>query len=182
MLAVFSRTALLFFLSSVLFISFIFLCACTCCQPPPHPQLQEAKQLERERHRQHSPVTQHTDTESPTLQTHSNPPNRAVSQATNGSVAPSTPSINVPPASATPTRDGDGGNGRSPSAGQEARGEQAEQEEQGSVYENPDPENGSHYCVPENEQTEADQATAAAAAAAAAAQSETDFFYCEGFR
>uniref|UniRef100_H3C134 ARF guanine nucleotide exchange factor 1 n=1 Tax=Tetraodon nigroviridis TaxID=99883 RepID=H3C134_TETNG len=82
--------------------------------------LQEAKQLERERHRQHSPVTQHTDTESPTLQTHSNPPNR-----------------------------------------QEGRGEQAEQEEQGPVYENPDPENGSHYCVPENEQTEADQAQTA---------------------
>uniref|UniRef100_H3CXM2 ARF guanine nucleotide exchange factor 1 n=1 Tax=Tetraodon nigroviridis TaxID=99883 RepID=H3CXM2_TETNG len=81
--------------------------------------LQEAKQLERERHRQHSPVTQHTDTESPTLQTHSNPPNRAASQAANGSVAPSTPSINVPPASATPTREGDGGNGRSPSAGQQ---------------------------------------------------------------
>lgn len=46
-----------------------------------------------------------------------------------------------------------------------------EQEEQRPVYENPDPENGSQYCVPENEQTEADQATAAAAAAA---QSKTD--------
>lgn len=145
---------------------------------PPHPQLQEAKQLERERHRQHSPVTQHTETESPTLQTHINPPNRAVSQAANGSITPSTPSINVPPAPVTPTREGDGSNDRSPSAGQEGRGEQAEQEEQGPVYENPDPENGSHYCVPENEQTEADQATAAAAAA----QSKTDLFYCDGFR
>lgn len=145
---------------------------------PPHPQLQEAKQVERERHRQHSPVTQHTETESPTLQTHINPPNRAPSQAANGSVTPSTPSINVPPAaSATPTREGEGRNDRSPSAVQQSRGGQAEQEEQGPAYENPDPENGSHYCVPENEQTEADQATAAAAA-----QSKTNLFDCDGFR
>ena len=41
-------------------------------------------------------------------------------------------------------------------------GEQEEQAEQGSAYENPDPENGSEFCVAENEQTEADQATAAA--------------------
>uniref|UniRef100_A0A665WG21 ADP-ribosylation factor guanine nucleotide-exchange factor 1 (brefeldin A-inhibited) n=1 Tax=Echeneis naucrates TaxID=173247 RepID=A0A665WG21_ECHNA len=31
--------------------------------------------------------------------------------------------------------------------------------ERGSVYENPDPENGSDFCIAENEQTEADQAT-----------------------
>uniref|UniRef100_A0A4W6DYT4 ARF guanine nucleotide exchange factor 1 n=1 Tax=Lates calcarifer TaxID=8187 RepID=A0A4W6DYT4_LATCA len=74
--------------------------------------LQEAKQLERERHRQHSPVTQHTEPESPQLQAH----------------------IHLP----------------------------GEQGEQGSVYESPDPENGSDFCVAENEQTEADQATAAA--------------------
>uniref|UniRef100_A0A8C2X882 ARF guanine nucleotide exchange factor 1 n=1 Tax=Cyclopterus lumpus TaxID=8103 RepID=A0A8C2X882_CYCLU len=34
--------------------------------------------------------------------------------------------------------------------------------EQGPPYESPDPENGSDFCVAENEQTEADQATAAA--------------------
>uniref|UniRef100_A0A3Q1JR92 ADP-ribosylation factor guanine nucleotide-exchange factor 1 (brefeldin A-inhibited) n=1 Tax=Anabas testudineus TaxID=64144 RepID=A0A3Q1JR92_ANATE len=39
--------------------------------------------------------------------------------------------------------------------------EQEEQGEQGPVYESPDPENGSDFCVSENEQTEADQATAA---------------------
>lgn len=163
----------LLFLSSVPLIYFIFYVSSI----PPHPQLQEAKQVERERHRQHSPVTQHTETESPTLQTHINPPNRAPSQAPNGSVTPSTPSINVPPASVTPTREGEGSNDRSPSAVQQSRGGQAEQEEQGPAYENPDPENGSHYCVPENEQTEADQATAAAAA-----QSKTNLFYCDGFR
>uniref|UniRef100_A0A8C5HQY4 SEC7 domain-containing protein n=1 Tax=Gouania willdenowi TaxID=441366 RepID=A0A8C5HQY4_GOUWI len=70
--------------------------------------LQEAKQLERERHRQHSPVTPHTELDSPQLQTH--PPSK----------------------------------------------------EQGSTDENPDPENGSDFCTTENEQTEADQATAAA--------------------
>uniref|UniRef100_A0A671YRG8 ARF guanine nucleotide exchange factor 1 n=1 Tax=Sparus aurata TaxID=8175 RepID=A0A671YRG8_SPAAU len=87
--------------------------------------LQEAKQLERERHRQHSPVTQHTEPDSPQLQTHIHP-------------------------------------------------EQEEQGEQGPVYESPDPENGSDFCVAENEQTEADQATAAA-------QSKTDYrdlFHC----
>uniref|UniRef100_A0A8C2XEC6 ARF guanine nucleotide exchange factor 1 n=1 Tax=Cyclopterus lumpus TaxID=8103 RepID=A0A8C2XEC6_CYCLU len=40
--------------------------------------------------------------------------------------------------------------------------EQEEQGEQGPPYESPDPENGSDFCVAENEQTEADQATAAA--------------------
>ncbi|XP_056869745.1 brefeldin A-inhibited guanine nucleotide-exchange protein 1 isoform X1 [Takifugu flavidus] len=129
-------------------------------------QLQEAKQLERDRHRQHSPVTQHTVTESPTL--HINPPTKGVSQEANGSITPSTPSINIPPTPPTPTREGDGSSNRSASADREDRGGQVEQQEQRPVYENPDPENGSQYCVPENEQTEADQATAAAAAAAAA--------------
>lgn len=45
---------------------------------------------------------------------------------------------------------------------QQVQREQEEQAEQGSVDENPDPENGSEFCVVENEQTEADQATAAA--------------------
>uniref|UniRef100_A0A3B4F219 ADP ribosylation factor guanine nucleotide exchange factor 1 n=1 Tax=Pundamilia nyererei TaxID=303518 RepID=A0A3B4F219_9CICH len=74
--------------------------------------LQEAKQLERERHRQHSPVTQHTEPDSAQHQTHIH----------------------------------------------------SEQEEKG---ENPDPENGSEFCVAESEQTEADQATAAAESKAA---------------
>uniref|UniRef100_A0A4W6DY18 ARF guanine nucleotide exchange factor 1 n=1 Tax=Lates calcarifer TaxID=8187 RepID=A0A4W6DY18_LATCA len=75
--------------------------------------LQEAKQLERERHRQHSPVTQHTEPESPQLQAH----------------------IHL------------------------------EQED-------PDPENGSDFCVAENEQTEADQATAAAQSKTAGEEDE----------
>uniref|UniRef100_A0AAX7V7Z7 SEC7 domain-containing protein n=1 Tax=Astatotilapia calliptera TaxID=8154 RepID=A0AAX7V7Z7_ASTCA len=74
-------------------------------------QLQEAKQLERERHRQHSPVTQHTEPDSAQHQTHIH-----------------------------------------------------SSEEKG---ENPDPENGSEFCVAESEQTEADQATAAAESKAA---------------
>uniref|UniRef100_A0A665WII8 ADP-ribosylation factor guanine nucleotide-exchange factor 1 (brefeldin A-inhibited) n=1 Tax=Echeneis naucrates TaxID=173247 RepID=A0A665WII8_ECHNA len=77
--------------------------------------LQEAKQLERERHRQHSPVTQHTEPDSPQLQTQIHPPAKGQTQEANGP--------------------------------------------QGSVYENPDPENGSDFCIAENEQTEADQAT-----------------------
>uniref|UniRef100_A0A8C9Y164 ARF guanine nucleotide exchange factor 1 n=1 Tax=Sander lucioperca TaxID=283035 RepID=A0A8C9Y164_SANLU len=83
-------------------------------------QLQEAKQLERERHRQHSPVTQQSEPDSPQLQAHIHPPAKSLSQ--------------------------------------EANGPQEEQREQ----EDPDPENGSDFCVAENEQTEADQATAAA--------------------
>uniref|UniRef100_A0A7N8WJZ3 ADP-ribosylation factor guanine nucleotide-exchange factor 1 (brefeldin A-inhibited) n=1 Tax=Mastacembelus armatus TaxID=205130 RepID=A0A7N8WJZ3_9TELE len=88
--------------------------------------LQEAKQLERERHRQHSPVTQHTEPDSPQLQTHIHPPAKGPTQEANGPVTPPTPSMT------------------------------------GSVYESPDPENISDFCVTENEQTEADQATAAA--------------------
>uniref|UniRef100_A0A672ZQ50 ADP-ribosylation factor guanine nucleotide-exchange factor 1 (brefeldin A-inhibited) n=1 Tax=Sphaeramia orbicularis TaxID=375764 RepID=A0A672ZQ50_9TELE len=76
--------------------------------------LQEAKQLERERHRQHSPVTQHTEPDSPQLQTHIHPPPKGLAPEANGSRS------------------------------------------------SPDPENGSEFCVAENEQTEADQATAAA--------------------
>uniref|UniRef100_A0A8D3CR13 ARF guanine nucleotide exchange factor 1 n=1 Tax=Scophthalmus maximus TaxID=52904 RepID=A0A8D3CR13_SCOMX len=82
--------------------------------------LQEAKQLERERHRQHSPVTQHTEPDSPQLQTHIHPPAKGSSQEANG----------------------------------------------------PDPENGSEFCVAENEQTEADQATAAAHSKTSVGESE----------
>uniref|UniRef100_A0A3B3X8P8 SEC7 domain-containing protein n=1 Tax=Poecilia mexicana TaxID=48701 RepID=A0A3B3X8P8_9TELE len=42
--------------------------------------LQEAKQLERERHRQQSPVAQHTEPESPQLQTRVHPPGKAPAQ------------------------------------------------------------------------------------------------------
>uniref|UniRef100_A0A667XZA0 ARF guanine nucleotide exchange factor 1 n=1 Tax=Myripristis murdjan TaxID=586833 RepID=A0A667XZA0_9TELE len=92
--------------------------------------LQEAKQLERERHRQHSPVAQHPEPDSPQLQTHIHPQAKDLPQEANG---------NTP-----------------------VSGEQEDQGEHGSVDESPDPENGSDFCVAENEQTEADQATAAA--------------------
>lgn len=106
--------------------------------PAPRPQLQEAKQLERDRHRQHS------EPESPQLQTPVHPPTKPHAQEANGPISPPTPSIAFPSTPAT----------------ESASGEQGEQE---GVYENPDPENGSEFCVAENEQTEADQATAAAA-------------------
>ncbi|CAB1427588.1 unnamed protein product, partial [Pleuronectes platessa] len=116
-------------------------------------QLQEAKQLERERHRQHSPVTQHTEPDSPQLQSHTHPPGKGSSQEANGPVSPPTPSINIPSTPSTPS---------TPAAEGSSRSVSGEQEEQGPVYESPDPENGSDFCVAENEQTEADQATAAA--------------------
>ncbi|XP_023272776.1 brefeldin A-inhibited guanine nucleotide-exchange protein 1 [Seriola lalandi dorsalis] len=121
-------------------------------------QLQEAKQLERERHRQHSPVTQHTEPDSPQLQTHIHPPAKGPTQEANGPVTPPTPSVNIPSTPSTPSTPAPEGSSRSVSG---------EQEEQGPVYESPDPENGSDFCVAENEQTEADQATAAAQNAAA---------------
>ncbi|KAK7921931.1 hypothetical protein WMY93_008833 [Mugilogobius chulae] len=102
--------------------------------------LQEAKQQERERHRQHSPVTPQNESKSP-------------SQEANGPTTPSTPTINLPSAPSTPSTapstPAPEGNSRSVS-------------EQGPAYESPDPENGTEFCVAENEQTEADQATAAA--------------------
>uniref|UniRef100_A0A3Q1CBQ1 SEC7 domain-containing protein n=1 Tax=Amphiprion ocellaris TaxID=80972 RepID=A0A3Q1CBQ1_AMPOC len=92
-----------------------------------------SKQLERERHRQHSPVTQHTEPDSPQLQTHIHLQAKGLTQEANGPVTPSTPSINIPSTPSTPST---------------------------PAPENP--ENGSEFCVAENEQTEADQATAAA--------------------
>ncbi|KAM4533407.1 brefeldin A-inhibited guanine nucleotide-exchange protein 1 isoform 3-T3 [Odontesthes bonariensis] len=124
-------------------------------------QLQEAKQLERERHRQHSPVTQHAEPDSPHLQTHAHPPAKALTREANGPVSPPTPSITIPSTPSTPSTPAPESSRRSVS------GEQEDQGEQGPVYENPDPENGSDFCVAENEQTEADQATAAAQNAAA---------------
>lgn len=130
---------------------FYFLRTCVCVRPL--PQLQEAKQLERERHRQHSPVTQHTEPDSPQLQTHIHPQAKGQTQEANGPVTPTTPSITIPSTPSTPSTPAPEGSSRSVSG---------EQEEQGPVYESPDPENGSDFCVAENEQTEADQATAAA--------------------
>ncbi|XP_077592066.1 brefeldin A-inhibited guanine nucleotide-exchange protein 1 isoform X2 [Stigmatopora nigra] len=112
--------------------------------------LQEAKQLERERHRQH------TEPDSPQTPT----PPKAPTRESNGPVAATTPTIASP---STPRNDdGEGGHCRSPTG------------EGGPVYESPDPENGSDFCVAENEQTEADQATAAAVAAQNAASMEED--------
>ncbi|XP_054622401.1 brefeldin A-inhibited guanine nucleotide-exchange protein 1 isoform X1 [Dunckerocampus dactyliophorus] len=125
-------------------------------------QLQEAKQLERERHRQHSPLTQNsTEPDSPQLQAHT--PAKAPSQEANGPVTPLTPCITAPstPSSpSTPAPEGDDSSSRS-SPG-----------ERRPVYESPDPENGSEFCGAENEQTEADQATAAAQNAAGEEEEE----------
>ncbi|XP_058503473.1 brefeldin A-inhibited guanine nucleotide-exchange protein 1 isoform X3 [Solea solea] len=127
--------------------------------------LQEAKQLERERHRQHSPVAQHAEPDSPQLQTHIHPQAKGSSgQEANGPVSPPTPSINIPSTPSTPSTPApDGGSSSSRSVSVE----QEEQGERGPAFESPDPENGSDFCVAENEQTEADQATAAAQNAAA---------------
>lgn len=145
-----------------LFVLFLLFCMCVCV-PPSLLQLQEAKQLERERHRQHSPVTQHTEPDSPQLQAHIHPPAKGLSQEANGPVTPPTPSVTIPSTPSTPSTPATGdGNSRSVSGEQEEQREQEEQGEQGPVYESPDPENGSDFCVAENEQTEADQATAAA--------------------
>uniref|UniRef100_A0A7N8WV80 ADP-ribosylation factor guanine nucleotide-exchange factor 1 (brefeldin A-inhibited) n=1 Tax=Mastacembelus armatus TaxID=205130 RepID=A0A7N8WV80_9TELE len=134
--------------------------------------LQEAKQLERERHRQHSPVTQHTEPDSPQLQTHIHPPAKGPTQEANGPVTPPTPSMTVPSTPSTPSTPALEGSSRTVSGEQEEQREQKEQAEQGSVYESPDPENISDFCVTENEQTEADQATAAAQSKTASAQGQ----------
>uniref|UniRef100_A0A671YJU2 ARF guanine nucleotide exchange factor 1 n=1 Tax=Sparus aurata TaxID=8175 RepID=A0A671YJU2_SPAAU len=142
--------------------------------------LQEAKQLERERHRQHSPVTQHTEPDSPQLQTHIHPPAKGQAQEANGPVTPPTPSLTIPSTPSTPSTPAtpaQESSSRTVSGEQEEQREQEEQGEQGPVYESPDPENGSDFCVAENEQTEADQATAAA-------QSKTDYrdlFHCSAW-
>lgn len=132
---------------------------------PPTSQLQEAKQLERERHRQHSPVTQHTEPNSPQLHTHIHPPTKGMGQEANGPVTPPTPSIAIPTpptTPSTPTTEGSGSINRSASRQQEDRREVVEQEKPGPIYESPGAENGSDFGVAENETTEADQATAAA--------------------
>ncbi|KAM8882521.1 brefeldin A-inhibited guanine nucleotide-exchange protein 1 isoform 2-T2 [Synchiropus picturatus] len=117
-------------------------------------QLQEAKQLERERHRQHSPVTQQTEPDSPQLQTPNHPSAKVPTQEANGPLTPTTPTITIPSQPSTPSTAAPEDGSRKPLS--------VEQGDQQPVYENPDPENGSIFCVAENEQTEADQATAAA--------------------
>ncbi|XP_072306874.1 brefeldin A-inhibited guanine nucleotide-exchange protein 1 isoform X2 [Eucyclogobius newberryi] len=103
-------------------------------------QLQEAKQQERERHRQHSPVTPQNESKSP-------------SQEANGPTTPPTLTINIPSAPSTPST--------APST-PAPEGSSRSVSEQEPAYESPDPENGTEFCMVENEQTEADQATAAA--------------------
>uniref|UniRef100_A0A3B5LQ29 ADP ribosylation factor guanine nucleotide exchange factor 1 n=1 Tax=Xiphophorus couchianus TaxID=32473 RepID=A0A3B5LQ29_9TELE len=123
--------------------------------------LQEAKQLERERHRQQSPVAQHTEPESPQLQTHVHPPSKTPTQEANGPVSPATPSIATPSTPSTPSTPAP-----ESSSSRSASGEREVQGEQPAPDENPDPENGSEFCVAENEQTEADQATVESGATA----------------
>uniref|UniRef100_A0AAX7UF02 SEC7 domain-containing protein n=1 Tax=Astatotilapia calliptera TaxID=8154 RepID=A0AAX7UF02_ASTCA len=147
---------------------------CACFQGPQTDEgvqlqiikLQEAKQLERERHRQHSPVTQHTEPDSAQHQTHIHSPAKGPTREANGPLTPPTPSITTPSTPSTPSTPAPESSGRSALKEQE---EQREQEEKG---ENPDPENGSEFCVAESEQTEADQATAAAESAAAQKHAE----------
>ncbi|XP_037136065.1 brefeldin A-inhibited guanine nucleotide-exchange protein 1 isoform X2 [Syngnathus acus] len=106
--------------------------------------LQEAKQLERERLRQHA------EPDSPQIHT----PPKAPTREANGPIT--TPSITAPstptsPSTPAPQADDEGGGGSSSrSSPRECR----------PVYESPDPENGSDFCMAENEQTEADQAAA----------------------
>ncbi|XP_056440537.1 brefeldin A-inhibited guanine nucleotide-exchange protein 1-like isoform X2 [Gadus chalcogrammus] len=122
--------------------------------------LQEAKQMERERHRQQSPATPHKDAASPQLQGPAHLQSRGPAQEPNG---PSTPPSTQSTPGATPTA-------TTPSTPVNSGLEGGAPEGRGpGAYESPHPENGSEFCVAENEQTEADQATAAATAAAATA-------------
>uniref|UniRef100_A0A3B3TW80 ARF guanine nucleotide exchange factor 1 n=1 Tax=Poecilia latipinna TaxID=48699 RepID=A0A3B3TW80_9TELE len=111
-------------------------------------QLQEVKQLERERHRQQSPVAQHTEPESPQLQTHVHPPGKAPAQEANGPVSPATPSIATPSTPSTPSTPApESSSSRSASGEREEPGEPGERGERPAPDENPDPENGSEFCV-----------------------------------
>uniref|UniRef100_A0A8C7X8G7 ADP-ribosylation factor guanine nucleotide-exchange factor 1 (brefeldin A-inhibited) n=1 Tax=Oryzias sinensis TaxID=183150 RepID=A0A8C7X8G7_9TELE len=95
-------------------------------------------------------LCKHSHPDSPQLQTHALPPAKALTQEANGPISPPTPSINIPSTPSTPS---------TPAPESDRR---KGPEEQGPVCANPDPENGSEFCATENEQTEADQATAAA--------------------
>uniref|UniRef100_A0A8C5HSL4 SEC7 domain-containing protein n=1 Tax=Gouania willdenowi TaxID=441366 RepID=A0A8C5HSL4_GOUWI len=92
---------------------------------------------------------QAVELDSPQLQTH--PPSKGLNPEANGPVTPPTPSITLPSTPSTPS-----------TPATECGSRSGEDGEQGSTDENPDPENGSDFCTTENEQTEADQATAAA--------------------
>uniref|UniRef100_A0A671YMQ5 ARF guanine nucleotide exchange factor 1 n=1 Tax=Sparus aurata TaxID=8175 RepID=A0A671YMQ5_SPAAU len=90
--------------------------------------------------------------------------NQAAQEA-NGPVTPPTPSLTIPSTPSTPSTPAtpaQESSSRTVSGEQEEQREQEEQGEQGPVYESPDPENGSDFCVAENEQTEADQESGAA--------------------
>ncbi|XP_019897421.2 brefeldin A-inhibited guanine nucleotide-exchange protein 1 isoform X2 [Esox lucius] len=134
-------------------------------------QLQEAKHMERERHRQHSPVTQQPEPDSPQLQQHPYPLAKGLPGEANGPATPSTPTPTSTPSTPTPTptagpQGGMAGPAGRPESQGSANGEPAEPGELGVVCESPDPENSSEFCAAENEQTEADQATAATQTAA----------------
>ncbi|XP_067107954.1 brefeldin A-inhibited guanine nucleotide-exchange protein 1 isoform X2 [Osmerus mordax] len=136
-------------------------------------QLQEAKQLERDRHRQHSPLIQQQEPDSPGLQGHIHPPAKGPAREPNGPTTPTTPTTITSPAPSTPapstpstpapsTPSTPAPSTPTPLGGAAGPGDLEPQEKQGPVYESPDPENGSEPCRAEDEETEADQATAAA--------------------
>ncbi|CAB1341061.1 unnamed protein product [Coregonus sp. 'balchen'] len=142
---------------------------CGCFQGPQTDEgvqlqiikLQEAKQMERERPRQHSPVTQQQEQEpdSPQLQQHTYPPAKGVPREANGPTTPSTPTPTSTPTTPTPIL---APQGRTAGPGDPQKGQGATEEEQGMVYESPDPDNGSEFSTTENHQTEAAAAQSAA--------------------
>jgi len=123
--------------------------------------------MERERHRQHSPATPHKDADSPQLPAPAHLQTRGPAREPNGpsSSAATTPSSTPSTPGATPTNTTATITATStPSTPVNGGPEGGTRDVPGpGAYESPDPENGSEFCVAENEQTEADQATAAAA-------------------
>ncbi|KAL2085172.1 hypothetical protein ACEWY4_018492 [Coilia grayii] len=111
--------------------------------------LQEAKQMERERQRQHSPLSQQ-EPDSP-----QQPPPQPPQPHAGTPPAKALPHLPRPPPP-LPQEPSEGG----------GKAEQGQDASPSPPYENPEPENGSEFCAAENEQTEADQATAAAQSAA----------------
>ncbi|KAL1006479.1 hypothetical protein UPYG_G00072890 [Umbra pygmaea] len=130
-------------------------------------QLQDVKQMERERHRQPSPITQNHEPESPQLQQHTYPTAKGLLREANGPTTPSTPTPSSTPSTPTPDPEcSTAGPADPPDCHGPTEDELVEREEVGTAYQSPDPENGSEFCIAENEQTEADQATTAAQTAA----------------
>uniref|UniRef100_A0A669EGS1 ARF guanine nucleotide exchange factor 1 n=1 Tax=Oreochromis niloticus TaxID=8128 RepID=A0A669EGS1_ORENI len=90
--------------------------------------LQEAKQLERERHRQHSPVTQHTEPDSAQHQTHIHSPAKGPTREANGPLTPPTPSITTPSTPSTPSTPAPESSGRSAPKSRRSRGSRRRRE------------------------------------------------------